>query len=216
MANEIKVQPVEAIEWLRRRLQFTEAAWRALLEGVDAAVEAAIDDQVESVHRDLLQAVLDAVEDGSTAEQFQGAYEGIVQDHGWSYHGNAGWHSRLIFRMQTQNAYMAGRWEQVQRVLEANRGRVTYFLRYATVGDERVRDSHAQWHGVILRPDHPFWLTHWPPNGFNCRCPPPQLITERVMARRGWTVTPDDDPRLQVMPDVGFVGNVGKVLLRAR
>tara|TARA_R110002020_G_scaffold10801_22_gene41088 strand:+ start:13331 stop:14002 length:672 start_codon:yes stop_codon:yes gene_type:complete len=214
MADEagVRVEPAAAIAWLRRRLALSEADWQALLRGVDAAVDAAIDAQFEAVQHDLLAAVLDAVEDGTTAEQFRDDYERIVQRHGWSYHRHAGWHSQLIFRMQTQNAYMAGRWDQVQRVLAANRGRVDYFLRYVTVGDERVRDNHAAWHGVILRADHPFWLTHWPPNGFNCRCPPPQLITRRVMERRGWAVTGDDDPRLAVMPDEGFVANVGIAL----
>jgi SPP1 gp7 family putative phage head morphogenesis protein len=43
-------------------------------------------------------------------------------------------------------------------------------LRYVTVGDDRVRDEHAEMDGITLPVDDPFWDTNYPPNGFNCRC----------------------------------------------
>ena len=30
--------------------------------------------------------------------------------------------------------------------------------------------EHRAWEGLILPIDHPFWQTHFPPNGFRCRC----------------------------------------------
>ena len=39
-----------------------------------------------------------------------------------------------------------------------------------TVGDERVRDQHRDWHGKILPIDHPFWKVNFPPNDWGCRC----------------------------------------------
>jgi uncharacterized protein with gpF-like domain len=44
------------------------------------------------------------------------------------------------------------------------------FLLYTTAGDEKVRTDHRPWHKFLLPVDHPFWLTHYPPNGWNCRC----------------------------------------------
>lgn len=43
-------------------------------------------------------------------------------------------------------------------------------LQYRTAGDERVRDSHAALEGVKRPIDDVFWNTHFPPNGWNCRC----------------------------------------------
>ncbi len=43
-------------------------------------------------------------------------------------------------------------------------------LRYSTVGDERVRDEHAELDDITLEVDDPFWDTFFPPNNFNCRC----------------------------------------------
>jgi len=41
---------------------------------------------------------------------------------------------------------------------------------YNTRGDERGREAHRRWNYVCLPVDHPFWETHWPPNGWYCRC----------------------------------------------
>ena len=51
------------------------------------------------------------------------------------------------------------------------------FLRYSTVGDERVRTEHALLDGIIRRITDAFWRTHYPPNGWKCRCDVDQLAT---------------------------------------
>lgn len=72
---------------------------------------------------------------------------------------------KLIFDVNTRAAYSAGRWERAQRTKASHP-----YIRYITKGDERVRASHAAWNNVVLPVDDPFWLTHWPPNGWRCRC----------------------------------------------
>lgn len=44
------------------------------------------------------------------------------------------------------------------------------YLKYSTVGDGRVRASHAKLDGIIKPVDDAFWLDNYPPNDFNCRC----------------------------------------------
>lgn len=64
-------------------------------------------------------------------------------------------------------------------------------LEYQTVGDDAVRTEHARLNGIIKPMDDPFWTTHYPPNGWGCRC-------EAVQAPEGTgKVTPDEK-----MPDV--------------
>ena len=62
------------------------------------------------------------------------------------------------------------------------------FLRYSAVMDRRTRPQHRLWHSVVLPVEHPFWQTHFPPNGWNCRCTVVQL-SERDLARRGLSIT---------------------------
>lgn len=72
---------------------------------------------------------------------------------------------RLIFDTNTASAYAAGRWTRLWERRETHP-----YLMYLTKQDERVRITHRRWHGLVLPIEHPFWQTHYPPNGFRCRC----------------------------------------------
>lgn len=72
---------------------------------------------------------------------------------------------RLIYEANVRSAHAVGRWERVQQAKGSHP-----YLRYITKRDERVRESHAQWDNVTLPVDDPFWETHYPPNGWRCRC----------------------------------------------
>ena len=71
----------------------------------------------------------------------------------------------VIYRTNMQNAYMAGRWQELQD----NRAAMPY-LQYTAVMDNRTRPLHRELHGQVYHIDDPFWDTFYPPNGFNCRC----------------------------------------------
>ena len=58
---------------------------------------------------------------------------------------------------------MASKWNEFSTTPDT-------MLKYSTVGDARVRDSHRVLDGVTLPISHPFWNTAYPPNGFKCRC----------------------------------------------
>lgn len=44
------------------------------------------------------------------------------------------------------------------------------YWQYLSMGDEKVRSSHAALNGLILPADDPFWRDHFPPWEWNCRC----------------------------------------------
>jgi SPP1 gp7 family putative phage head morphogenesis protein len=72
---------------------------------------------------------------------------------------------KLIFDTNTRQAYSAGLWERIDR----NKKGLPY-VRYITKQDERVRASHRAWDNLTLPVGDSFWETHWPPNGWRCRC----------------------------------------------
>lgn len=72
---------------------------------------------------------------------------------------------KLIFDTNTRQAAAAGQWERVQATKKTHP-----WLRYITKDDDRVRPAHRAWHNLVLPVDDPFWQTHWPPNGWRCRC----------------------------------------------
>ena len=72
---------------------------------------------------------------------------------------------RLILDTNLRTSNAAGRWQAAQR----SKARRPYLL-YRSMRDEHVRPSHAAWDGIALPVDHPWWATHYPPNGWRCRC----------------------------------------------
>ena len=72
---------------------------------------------------------------------------------------------KLIFDTNTRMAYAAGHWQQAWAARESHP-----YLRYITKRDERVRAAHQAWDNLTLPIEHPFWKTHFPPNGYRCRC----------------------------------------------
>lgn len=68
-------------------------------------------------------------------------------------------------RTMAQAASSAGHWAEIER-----RAYLYPFLKYVTAHDELVRDSHRLLDGAIYKVSDPFWNTHYPPNGWNCRC----------------------------------------------
>jgi len=118
---------------------------------------------------DLGGAVDQAIADGSTLEKFRRDFRGIVTKHGW--HGWTGegtkkgqaWRTRIIYKTNSATTYAAGRMAQLVE------GGFQYWV-YRHGGSLEPRIQHLGWDGLILSPDHPFWLEHAPPNGWGCSC----------------------------------------------
>lgn len=68
-------------------------------------------------------------------------------------------------RNNVQVAYNRGRWTQQQQSSS-----ITHLM-YLTREDGKVRPTHAAINRIVLPKGHPFWRTHYPPNGFNCFLP---------------------------------------------
>lgn len=75
-------------------------------------------------------------------------------------------------------------------------------LTYHTVGDGRVRPTHAELDDITRPVDDKFWNIHFPPNGWNCRCTVLQNNDNEQTNLRGFR-TPED------VPDI-FRFNAGK------
>ncbi|EIO8606823.1 minor capsid protein [Salmonella enterica] len=83
----------------------------------------------------------------------------------------------LIYNVNTRVAYNVGRYAQLMNSTDTHP-----FWQYVAVMDNRTRPSHAALNGLVFRYDDPFWKTHYPPNGWNCRCRVRALSQERMNA----------------------------------
>lgn len=126
-------------------------------------------DEIALVHT----ATLEALENGTTFAVFKERLASLgMPDH----------LLKTIFTTNLQTAYAAGRYAKMQEV----KGTRPYW-RYITIGDNRVRPSHAVLSGMVFPADHPFWNENHPPNGYRCRCGV-QSLSERQVEREKLTV----------------------------
>lgn len=107
--------------------------------------------------------------EGESLEAFRKDFRAIVERRGW--HGWTGegskkgeaWRTRVIYQTNMATSYSAGRHAQL---LE---GGFAYWV-YKHGGSLEPRIQHLNWNGLTLAPSHPFWKTHFAPNGWGCSC----------------------------------------------
>jgi len=152
--------------------------------------------------QDIRQAMDAAIRDGTTFADFKARLKPTLQEKGWwgkqrmldpltgeESLVQLGSTRRLqtIFDVNMRTSYAAGNWERIQRTKAARP-----YLMYVAVLDGRTRPQHRAWHAIILPVDHPFWETHYPPNGWKCRCTVLQL-SQRDLDRDGLKVSTDGE-----------------------
>lgn len=137
-------------------------------------------------------ALLQALREGETLEAFRGRLQPWLEQRGWAPKGMGGdVPTRLarIYRTNLRTARAAGQWDRISRNAE-----LLPYLVYELGPSEQHRPEHAAWAGLCLRVDDPWWNTHYPPNGWGCKCrvrqvaaPPAGSRTEAPAVRlRTW------------------------------
>jgi SPP1 gp7 family putative phage head morphogenesis protein len=77
------------------------------------------------------------------------------------------------FWSNVRSARAAGQWNRIQRTKESRP-----YLVYVRSIAERKRPEHLAWVGTIKPVDDSWWRTHYPPNGWGCKCSVQQLDQE--------------------------------------
>lgn len=212
VVDGVRQQFQEQIDFLRRKLNLPSETWRDISRGAhDRAFMVA-----GALKADLLvdlRAAVNAAAQGSGLQAFRKAWRAAVAKHGWTgwtgegTKGGEAWRTRVVYQTNVATSYSAGRRKQLlDPELLARRP----YWRY--VHSDRAahpRLHHKAWGDsrLTLRHDHPFWETHFPPNGWGCGCrvvsvakPGPSDATEPP---EGWDVV-DRDTGAPVGVDEGF------------
>ena len=77
----------------------------------------------------------------------------------------ADYRATLLLRHHGFAAYAQENYRELREMQD-----VFPYWKYQSMGDEKVRSSHAALDGLILPADDPFWKDHFPPWEWNCRC----------------------------------------------
>lgn len=82
--------------------------------------------------------------------------------------------AEVLLRTHTNAAYEDASYREIMAEPD-----VTH-IQYITLEDDRVRPAHAALNGLVLPKDDPFWLTHFPPWDYGCRCTARGLNPDQV------------------------------------
>ena len=191
LAYAARLPPKEAVAYFRAKGHNITWNWYEQLTEAHARAFTV----AKAVRLDVLNTIRDevdrAVHDGITRQEFTRTLAPRLQKLGWwgkqivvDTQGNAkeielGSPRRLatIYNVNMRTAYNTGRYAQMMNNAEAYP-----FWQYVAVMDGRTRPAHAALNGMVFRYDDPFWQTHYPPNGWNCRCRVRALSAERMKA----------------------------------
>jgi uncharacterized protein with gpF-like domain len=153
----------EAIDYFRNKVDLPTQRWTDLMGGMHAPAFVVAGANKAELLADLRGAVDKSIAKGGTIQDFRKDFNATVNKTGWTYKGEYGWRTGVIFNTNLSVAYSAGRYKQMTDpdVLAA-----MPYWRYKTMRDTRVRPLHRQWDGVTLKYDDPWWQSHFPPCGW--------------------------------------------------
>ncbi|MEA1063934.1 phage minor head protein [Erwinia sp. HR93] len=191
LAYAARLPPKEAVAYFRAKGHNVTWNWYEQLTEAHARAFTV----AKAARLDVLNTIRDevdrAIHDGITQREFTRTLAPRLQKLGWwgkqivvDGDGNAkeiqlGSPRRLatIYNVNTRTAYNAGRYAQMMNTAEE-----FPFWQYVAIMDSRTRPEHAKLHLMVFRYDDPFWKTHYPPNGWSCRCRVRALSAARMKA----------------------------------
>jgi len=233
------VAPEEALRYLRSKGYKTGFAWQDVWQQEHARAFTVAKAMRLDILADIREALDKALAEGRTYEDFARGLRPTLEDKGWwgrkamadpqtgevrKVQLGSPRRLRIIYDINIRMAHAAGDWAKIERLADRRP-----WLMYDAVMDGRTRPLHRAWSGTVLRWDDRWWDTHYPPNGWRCRCMVRQL-SDRDLDRYGFKPAaraPTIDTRPWYNPrtgevihvpegiDPGFGYNVGREHMRS-
>lgn len=194
------LKPAQAIEYLRGKGYAVSWNWYDTWREAHAKAFTVAKATRADILQDIREMVDKALDDGITFQQFKKELSPRLKAKGWWGKVRAGdvpggapdgvdpdkivqlgspRRLKTIFSANTRTAYAAGRYQGMREVADTRP-----WWQYLAVMDEKTRTEHRLLHENVYPHDHPFWTSHYPPNGFGCRCRV-RSLSDRQLERFG-------------------------------
>lgn len=185
----------EAITFFQKKISLPSAGWTDIWKQQHSLSFVVAGAQTDALLADFYNALKSAQEKGTGYAAFQKEFDNIVARHKWAYNGTPGWRSRVIYDTNMTQAYNTGRWQQMWDLRD-----LRPYLKYRHTSFDNPRLEHKGWNDKILPITDPWWNTHYPQNGYGCKCRADSLTRGEAEAEwkaRGRT-GPDDSPPVEM------------------
>lgn len=164
----------EQIDYLLQKLRVPTERWDDIQRSAHDRAFMVAGAAKADLLKDLHDAVVQRATDGKGLKAFQKDFKAIVAKHGWTGWTGEGskegvaWRTKVIYQTNMAQSYAAGRYRQMT---DPEYVRLRPYWRYIhREGVRHPRPQHLAWHGLTLPHNHPFWQSHYPPNGWGCGC----------------------------------------------
>ncbi|MDR8523464.1 phage minor head protein [Shewanella fidelis] len=151
----------EQIDFFRSKLNIPSERWNDIWRSAHNTSFAVAGAMKIDLLNDFRHALDSAINEGKSLTWFKSEFKHIAAKHGWQHTGGADWRARIIYNTNMRQSYNAGRFEQLQHF---------DYWRYAHGDSQTPRALHLKWHNTILPKDDPWWQSHFPSNGWGCKC----------------------------------------------
>lgn len=211
--------PEEVLRFFKTKGLKPSWSWRDVMLDEHAYAFTVAKSAGYDVLADIRAAVDKAIEERQDFHDFARELTPILQRKGWWGRGKAidpdtgkpvtvrlGSPARLklIYEANIRTAYAAGEWERSWRTK-----RVLPYLEYVITTSLDKRPEHLAWVGTVLPVEDPWWETHFPPNGWNCKCRTRQISAADAESRANFGERPIDfGSRFEVNKRTGEVMEV--------
>ncbi len=164
----------EQVAFFKKKLNLPSERWDDILRQAHDRAFMVAGAQGADLLTDLHNALNQAIEQGTGIEAFRKDFKQIVAKQGWTgwtgeeSEARTAWRTKVIYQTNMATSYAAGRWKQLQ---DPELLKVMPYWQYVHLDSVlHPRLLHQSWNGLTLPPDHGFWLTHFGPNGWGCKC----------------------------------------------
>jgi SPP1 gp7 family putative phage head morphogenesis protein len=196
--------PKEALAYIKNKILYPGFSYKDVWHEEHAAMFTAAKAMQADVLSDIKSAVEKAIENGETLDSFRKNLAPLLQAKGWwgkkemidpltgkTVNAQLGSGRRLktVYDTNLRSAYQEGRWERSQASTSHP------YLMYRVGNSRHHRQEHLAWDGLILPKDDPWWDSHYPPNGWGCKCWTMAVTEERKqrLEKSGIAVPPSAD-----------------------
>lgn len=166
----------EQVDFFRNKLTLGTRAWDDIMHEAHDRAFVVAGAMKADLLADLRRAVDRAIVKGTSLKAFREDFKQIVFNRGWTGWTGEGtaageaWRTKVIWETNLRSSYAAGRWAQLN---DPGLKKLMPYWRYVHADSVlHPRPLHLAWgqSRLTLPSDHPFWKTHFPPNGWGCRC----------------------------------------------
>ncbi|MEI6070134.1 MAG: phage minor head protein [Methylococcaceae bacterium] len=164
----------EQVAFLKQKLNLPTAHWDDILTGAHDRAFMVAGAMKADLLADIHAEVIKNAAAGQSIGAFKKAFEALVKKHGWEgwtgsdTEAGRDWRARVIYNTNMRAGYAAGRYAQLTDPELLQSRPYWKYIHNDTVA--HPRPLHQSWNGTVLKYDDPFWDSHYPPNGFGCRC----------------------------------------------